>query len=280
MAFDSPIEITFTGLDAERHTLEIEAFATSLKGFGRVISVAAQFAATQKHIQHKDAMDVRVVVAPPHEGSVTISAIVQFVGTNPFASATASALLVALIAYIFKRAAGQREEMKLLGEALQTAIRELGNRDQRVITRLLKTVDKMSDSLKPAARQAVSPIGRTAARITVSDNAVSGTPLVLGKAERDAIEADEASEILPEQTFEVLFVEMNHDRNTCRVAFPHEEKTRAPAEISDPLAQQPNNPYALAFAAKKPIHVRAKAMIADGIIAKLYISDVATAGES
>jgi hypothetical protein len=260
-------------LDAERHQIEIDAFASSIKGFGRIIAVAANIAATEQYIQHRDAMQVRVVVEPPHPNCVTIAAYVQWLN-NPIISATVSGLLVALITYIFRKAAGQKEEMRHLKEALETAIRELGNRDQKVVDRLLDTVDKMADALKPSARLAVNPVGRSVKTVTVtSDDAAK--PLTLGSAEREAIESRKEAEITPEGTYEVLITEMNLDRSSCRVSLSDDPETRIAAEISDPAVSQPNNAYALAFAAKELIKVRAKGVVKEGKLDKLHISDTA-----
>lgn len=44
--------------------------------------------------------------------------------------------------------------------------------------------------------------------------------------------------------------------------------------MTDPLLKQTNNPYSLAMAAVEPLPVKAKALKQDGVIKKLYISDV------
>jgi hypothetical protein len=271
---ETPVIIRFDGLDAAHHEIEIQAFAKSIKGFGRIIAVAANFAATENFVQHKDAMDVRVVVRPPEPNCVTMAAIVQWVEASPLLTNVVGGLLVILIGYIFARNANQKQEMKHLHGALETAIKELGNRDQRVVDRLLGTVDKMADALKPAAREAVNPIGRSVQKVTIS-NTEAPSPVVLGTAERDAIESRTPAEIKPERSLEVLFTEMNLDKRSARVAITDEPDIRVAAEISDPVVSEPNNPYALAFASQQPIMVRAKAVMKGGKLDKLHISDTA-----
>jgi hypothetical protein len=270
---ETPVVIRFDGLDAAHHEIEIQAFAKSVKGFGRIIAVAANFAATENFVQHKDAMDVRVVVRPPEPNCVTMAAVVQWINT-PLLSNVVGGIIVLLIGYIFARNANQKHEMKHLHAALETAIQELGNRDQKVVNRLLATVDRMADALKPATREAVNPIGRSVQKVTVS-NAEASAPVVLGTAERDAIESRTPAEITPEETYEVLFTEMNLDRRTCRLTLPDDSEKRISAEISDPAVAIPNNAYATAFAARRPLKVRAKAVLKAGEIDKLHISDTA-----
>jgi len=125
---ETPLIIRFDGLDAAQHEIEIQTFAKSIKGFGRIIAVTANFAATEQFIQHKDAMDVRVVVRPPEPNCVTMAAVIQWVEGSPLLTNVVGGLLVLLIGYVFARNANQKQEMKHLHGALETAIRELGNR--------------------------------------------------------------------------------------------------------------------------------------------------------
>ena len=82
--------------------------------------------------------------------------------------------------------------MRHLKGALDLAIKELGTRDQAVVDRLLGTIDKMADALRPAARQAVAPIGETADTLTVGD-VRHEREVIIGAAENDAILAEEGS---------------------------------------------------------------------------------------
>lgn len=279
MAIDAtigePITIRYDGMDAERHSLELMALGESVRGLGRIISVAANFAATQKFIQHQDAMEVRVLALPPKAHCFELLTAVQWINQSALASTTVGGLTVALVSYIFAKLAGNKAEMKELRGALETAIKEIGNRDQKVVERLLDTVDKMAASLRPAAKQAVTPIGRTASTLSVDGAGVKS--FKVGIAERDAIEASDPPEISEETTFRVRLHEMNMDTATCKVSFSDEPDERTPATITDPVASLPRNPYAEAFAAHAEITVKGKVATRDGKIEKLYISDVSKA---
>lgn len=162
--------------------------------------------------------------------------------------------------------------MRHLRESLETAIKELGTRDTAVVSRLLETVDKMADALRPAAQQAVTPVGRTAGSLTVGDPK-TGPSAVIGRAERDAIMAPDEVEVEPEKDFTVIIKELDTDTGGCRVVFPDDLEQRYRGEITDPLVLKPNNPYALALASQRPLTVRAKAVTKDGDLERLFISD-------
>lgn len=273
---EEPIIIKYDGIDTERHEIELSALADSIKGLSRIISVAANFAATEKFVQHKDAMQVRVMAAPPKSGSFEIPLIIAWVSQNALATTVVGGLIVTLVSYIFSRLSRNKTEMKELRGALETAIKELGNRDQSVVDRLLDTIDKMSDGLKPAAKQAVAPIGNTASTLTVTSASSFARPVVIGAAEKDAIEASDPPEIIDEAEYHVRLHEVNKDNSSCKISLVDEPDVRIVAVITDPVFALPNNVFVLAFASDAPITVRAKAAVKDGAIEKLYISNSVT----
>lgn len=274
-AFEEPLIIRYDGMDAKRHELELSSLAESIKGFSRIISVAANFAATEKFVKHKDAMDVKLLASAPKAACFEIPIVIAWVSQNAIASTVVGGLTVTLVSYIFKRLAKDKAEMKELRGALETAIRELGNRDQAVVDRLLTTIDNMADSLKPAAKQALSPIGKSASTVSVTSNSTVQKARIIGIAERDAIEAKDPPEYTEETVFKIKLHEMNKDHDTCKVSFEDEPDARVVAAITDPVINSTNNVYVTAFAADSFISVRAKAAIRDGVIEKLYISDTA-----
>jgi hypothetical protein len=271
-ALGGPIRIRYDGMDADRHEIEMADLAESLKGLSRIIGVAGNFAATEKFVQHKDALAVRVMVQPPEAHCFEVMAWVKWASENSFLASLTAGLTVLLVSYIFSRAAGQREEMRQLRGALDTAIKELGTRDQTVVDKLLGTIDRMADALRPAAKQAVAPIGSTARTLTIGDPKISGG-VTLGAAEKDAITSELPAEIGQEQGYTVLITELDMETGSCRWSFADEPETRMVGKITDPSLSLPNNQYALAMAAKRPIKVRGKATLRDGEIASLYISD-------
>lgn len=219
-------------------------------------------------------MSVRVVVSAPEAHCFEVTAWIVWAANQPLLAGAGGTLLAAIVSYIFAKLAGQREEMRQLRGALDTAIRELGTRDQGALDRALATIDKMADALRPAARQAVAPIGTTATTLTVGSGERA---VVLGAADRDAILSDVPTEISPESNYVVLITELDMETGACRLSFLDEDEPRLPGKILDPAFALPNNPYAVAMAARKPLAVRAKASIRDGEVERLYISDTAAA---
>jgi len=273
---DEPILIRYDGMDAAGHEIEMASLAKSLQGIARIISVAGNFAATHQFVQHQDAMAIKVVVRPPEAHCYEMVALLKWGAQHPLIATTVGGLAVTLITYIFKRAAGQREEMKHLQASLETAIRELGSRDSAVVSRLLDTVDRMADSLAPSVRLAVDPIGKTAS--TLSVGSLDRTRETnIGAAEKEAILQRAPAEIDQERTYHILITSLDVEGGTCRLSLINDpDAPRISGRITDPMVLMPDNKYALSMAAHRPIVVRAKASLRDGIIEKLFISDVAS----
>lgn len=273
------ILIRYDGRDADRHEIDLGDLGESLKGLSRIISVTGNFAATDKFVQHKDALSVRVVASPPEAHCFEIMAWLKWGAENPYFSATVSGLTVALIGYVFKRSSGQREEMKHLKDSLDRAITELGGRDRSTVERLLDTVDRMVDALRPAVRQAVTPIGQTASTLTIGDGS-SGNRVVLDQSDRDAIMQEGETEITSERTFSVEITGLSMENGSCKLALDDDPEARVTGQVTDPQVMRANNPYALAMAGKRRLNVRAKALLRDGEIEKLYISDIVQNGSA
>lgn len=272
MAALEVLVVRYDGLDAAEHAIEIDALGDSLKGLGRIIGVAATFAVTDKLVMHSNARPLKVVVGPPEANCLTLHAALAWVDQSSFIAGTASTLTASLITYIIQRSARQKAEMKHLRDIAELAVRQAGHRDDAVITRLLDTIDKMADSLKPAVRKAVKPVGTTAQTMTIHGASAGSPSLVVDKALRDAIDAEEPLEVGDEVEIDVRFFEMNQDTRTCRIATEGDTEARHMAEITDPAMLLPNNAYATAFAGQTGLRVRAKPTIRDGEVERWYIS--------
>lgn len=267
------IVIRYDGLDADRHTIEIGALADSLKGLGRIIGTVGTFAATDKLILHADARPLKVVVGPPEANCVTLVAAWEWASQNAIISGTCGTLAASLITAIFAHFRGRSEEMKHLRAVAEEAIRVAGHRDERVIDRMLGTIEKMAEKLAPAVRQAVEPVGTTARTMTIGD-ASGAQRVVIDKPMKDAICASGDLTLGDERQIIARFVEMNLENRTCklRLADDAEADSRQTGEITDPEFLLADNAYVRAFAAKSDLEVRARPTLRDGEIERWYIS--------
>jgi len=264
--------IRYDGLDADRHEMDLNQLGISLQGFARVLAVCAHFSSTGKYNKQYDTLSVKVVAVPTERHHCyEITAWVKSVAASAdLWSGAGGAVLVAILQYIFSRR--KEEEMRYLNDALKLALGQ--NADTNA--KLLATIEKMADALRPAAKQALAPIGSACSSIGV--HSAQGASVVLDQATKDRFTSSELNTIQPSKTYVGVISEMDMETGTCRVKLDGDESAaRIVAAITDPVGRVAANPYVTAMGEIRPINFVAKAEIdSDGNIVKLYISDIVT----
>lgn len=266
------VPIRYDGLDAERHQIELHLLGESLQGMARILGVSGHFLATKQYAKQLQALDVKVYVDEPKANCFTIQAILDFTKEQQLLSGTIT-LLPALLAWIFAKASNDRAEMKAVKDSLDKAIAQLAGQNSELVPRLLATLDKMADSLRPSIRAAVAPVGRTCSQMSIGLNGP-----VIDVARADAIRSTIADELTEERTWSVVITEMDRESATAKVRFTGDvegsEEKRVRAQITDPAIGVLGNEYVKAFASHAEIRVRGKALLRDGEVQTLYISNI------
>lgn len=269
-AFD-PISIRYEGDDAEEHLIDLAQLGVSLQGFARILAVSSHFVQTGKYNKQYDALSVKVFAAPvqEHHCYEIMAAIRDVAMSSTLWSGTGGAVLAAIVAYILSRR--QAEEMKHLSAALQTSLQT--NSDTNA--KLLATIEKMADALRPAAKQAVAPIGNTCQSISLG-TASSPRAVFLRQEDKDRLTAPADTSIEGSRDYVGIISEMDMETGSCKVALEGDEAApRIVAIITDPAGRVANNAYVRAMSEIRSIAFIAKAEIDhDGNIVRLYISDL------
>ena len=273
------ISIRYDGLDAERHELDLHALGDSLKGIARILGVAGHFAQTGQYAKQMQALDVRVYVAEPRANCFSIDAVVQFAKDQQILAGmgtTALALFGSVVAWIFARARRDKEEMKALKSSLDKAISELAGQNKEIIPRMLDTVERMAESLRPAARDAVAPVGKSCTDMRI------GNYTKIDRLGAEVIRSTDADEITDERDWSIRITELDLETHSARIRFVEDgeqDERRYRATITDPALDVLNNRYIRAFSSGRHLIVRGKASLRDGEVANLYISDSKDAGQ-
>lgn len=271
------IPIRYQGRDADSHRIDLMQLGQSLQGMARVIAVSAHFVQTGKISRNFQALDVKVLAAPVREHHCyEVMAVIQETGeTLGLWSGLGTAVVIGIVGYVFNR--HKDKEMKHLSEALRHSQWLLAHSGEKTHASLLAVIEKLADALQPAARQALTPVGKSVASIHIHDGEnPESSAVVLDASTRAAIDRPEsASHITAARVLTGLITEMDMLGKTCKVTLEGDDsEQRIPAEITDPVASQPGNPYASAMARMRPIRFIAKMQLAeDGQALRLYISD-------
>lgn len=265
------VPIRYDGLDAERHQIDLNLLGESLQGAGRILATVGHFVATQQYQRQLQTLDVKVYVDEPKANCWTIPAMLTFAKEQQLFAGIAAVVLAPILTWIFAKASNDRAEMKAVKDSLDKAIAQLAGQNSELIPKLLATVDKLAESLRPSVRSMVAPIGRTCTHVTVG-----GAPPI-DPIKATAIRAPVPDEVTHERAWDIVITEMDHEGSTAKVRLVDEngmDDRRVKAVITDPLLEILGNPYVQAFAAHAEIRVRGKAVLRDGEIQTLHISDI------
>lgn len=266
------LSIRYEGGDAVRHEIDLHQLGISLQGFARILAVCAHMEQTGKYNKQFDTLSVRVYAAPvqEHHCYEVLAFIKDVAMSKEIWSGFGGATLTLLVQYVFNR--NKAEEMKHLSEALKQSM----GQNASMVDRMLGTIEKMADALRPAAKQALQPIGSSCKSIGIHQPGVDRPVVVVDQEAKDAFSAVDIGQILPTREYGGLISEMDMETGGCRVSLEGDESgQRIAAVITDPVGRAAGNPYATAMAQIRAIRFMAKAEVdAEGAIVKLHISDI------
>lgn len=266
------LTLRFDGLDASSHQIDLYSLGESLQGFARILSTVGHFSATQEYSKNFSIHVVKTYAQEVRANCFSVDMVINWVQQNQIFSGSAGAVLAVILPWIFSRHKNKTEEMKLLKDSLDKAIEQLGNRDQEIINRLASTIEKMAEELRPAARQAVYPIGQSCKTISIFDKDKNKPIGVINEQDKEAISKLQDGEVTGIQEFNIVISELDKQKATCKVSVNGADK-RISAAISDPLINTPDNVYYKSFVSNETLKVTGKAIIKDGDISKLVIID-------
>lgn len=271
-----PIEIRYEGKYADHHVIPMSALAESLDGFGRIYAVAGHFVSTGEYALQLQALNAKVLITEHKAKCFSVIGALEWVSSNGLFSGSVGAVFAAVVSVIFTRSRGSQEEMKHLRDLFE---QQLGH-NQETTQRLLDTVDRLAVALQPSAKKSVAPIGEACERIELY--ASGKKSLEMDISDKDAMYCSETDTITDTKVYTIIISELDKVKRSCKASFTIRDSeqdcddggsTRVSCEITDPVAMINPNPYIEAFSSGHPLEVKAKALIKDGVISKLYISD-------
>lgn len=268
------LSVRYQGYDAISHEIDLNQLGESIQGFARVISLCASVLTTGRLPFHFDTLDVSVVSLPVDEHHCfEVLAMVKSMATSKeLWSGAFGAVLAAVIQYVLSRR--DQGNMKYLNEALQRSMQsnELNmTRLATTVDKMMASIDKLTDILQPAARQALSPIERSCERIDLHLEGVCFMSLNRIHKRSFAHAGRKLSEHL--ETYVGVISQFDMTTGACRVTLEG-SRARIPAIVVDPAFNRPKNRYVEAMASSHAISFLAKADLDDeGHPLRLYISD-------
>lgn len=272
MDLEYKLTIRFDGLDAEDHEIDLFTFGESMQGVAGVAGTIGHLVATQEYSRYFRSHELKVLAKEPRENCFSIDVVFEFVRQHQILAGTFPAALTGLIAWLLHRTSKKDNSAPELQQSLIALVRDLAGQNSERENRLLGLLEVMAIDLRPSVRKAFAPIGTSCRTLTVITPQRSDT---YDEADKAALLMSDGDELTEQLDWVVLITELDLERGSCKARIVDApDDRRISAVVTDPLLKQANNPYSLAMAAGEPLPVKAKALVQDGVIRKLYISDV------
>lgn len=266
----STFEVRYDGHDATRHVIGASELSESLAGFSRILTTVGHFATTGEYVKKIPAQNVRAYVSTPEAKCFNLPfELWEFAKQHQIFQGFAGNVVVAVVTYIIARAANRQTEMKHLAAALQTALEQSGKRDDELVHKMLGTIERMAEALRPAVRQAVSPVGHSCASVRVGGE----QGITLDAYDKAIINAESEVSFTSEREFAATITELDRENATGKARLAGDDEARVPLTITDPAFRVPESAYLQAFVSGKQITLVGKAELSDGEIKRLYISN-------
>lgn len=269
--------IKYDGLRLGEHVIDLASLGESLQGFAKILATAGHFVATGQYVSQYSAQTVTVTTdAQLKPGSIDIVASIQAMCSSNIFSGTAGNILGVVLQRILSRndRNGNQEEMEHLAKALELALvqnKENADNARRITEQLIKIIDRMSDGLASARRQAVSPIGKSCTEISIF-NEKNDKIVTTDLSDKAAWNATDDEQVTKSQYFYGHLTELDKITGNCKLTIDPGERLNG--TISDPMLQIPENVYVTAFAKDLRVKVIAKALVdKNGEVQRLFISD-------
>jgi hypothetical protein len=290
----STISVRYEGNDAASHEIDLNQLGESIQGLARIFALCSNALLTGELKTHFEALDVRVVCSPVAEHRCfEVLAMVKSVATSKeLWSGAFGAVLAVVVQYVLSRR--DQTQMNFVKEILTWRVRELSERAQElsgreqelyrrdqemiqhfhdalqvvlrnnqastesmlnVTDKLTSLVDKLSDVLRPAVRQALSPIDRSCSQI---DLYTGGDRFMTLGADHKRAFASADTVLSGIASYIGVISEFDMTTGACRVTLDGSTE-RIPAIVIDPVFNRPNNRYVQAMVFADSIRFLARA---------------------
>lgn len=299
----------YEGNDAASHEIDLNQLGQSIQGLARIFALCSNALLTGELNTHLEALDVRVVCSPvaEHRCFEVLAMVKSMATSKELWSGAFGAVLAVVVQYVLsRREQGQmkyvtellarreqdltkhvnellarreqdltkyvNESLTHFHDALQASLRNNQASTESIVSvadKLVSLIDRLSHVLRPAARQALSPIDRSCSRI---DLYTEGDRFMTLSADHKRAFGS-ADTVMSEVTPYVgVISEFDMATGACRVTLDG-DTARIPALVIDPVFNRPNNRYVQAMASADSIRFLAKAELdMEGNLVRLNIS--------
>jgi hypothetical protein len=274
--------VKYTGLISDEHLIDLQEFGASLQGLAKISNSAVDFYLHGKIAKPRQ-YQVRLFAAPAEPQCVLLEIVgLMAAGQLPLYAPllchmTTEYLVPLIKAMIFKRLKRPDLMEKTLDQLQEVTAQNhefaklVHGGQQQDKAWLQAHIDKLAAQNSGAFRQLVSPVGSTCSLIQIGTPDHAG-PLMITEAEAEVLTSREELVVEDAKKYQGVFNAVDQTNGICKFLIKGEENWVA-GKITDPALQSALNPYTHSLDTQTLATITAKAVMKDGEIKKLYISD-------
>lgn len=285
----APVELRFTGGDADKHHLDVEQFGKSIMGTAKLYNAAAHLFYTGSVPGGRTIYKIKMhTSAEIKESSVSVGIYAAMVmgemAIYPQLWGDIAGMVIpdfvrAIYAKLVKR---DSEVIQIYTKMIETMqeendrSRQHTERIAQIISRnflesqdqFLRTIENVSSNSRGAARDSVETIGRSTKGI--EHHSINGQIIGLDQPIADALRSREEMTVADIQEFTGRLLGVDTITGVCKFEVgPNTFK----GKITDPSLQIPQNIYTHSLDTQEPVTITAKPTLKGSQIHQLYISD-------
>jgi len=277
-----PAIVTYTGLYADDHVVDVQDLGRSLIGLGRVANSVTHFWLYGEVVKDSRLFRVRHYAGPPQKNGVLYElAALMAQGQLPIFAPLLCELADAVLPHIWQamihRATGRGGEMhKALDLAHDTIVRyddfARSVHDGHMADKrwLQDHVDSLTDANRRSMVEIPAPVGRSCNKETVWVGSVS--PTEIDEPTAQVLRSKEPLQVGDTATYEAVLEAVDTTNGSCKFTVSGDGK-QTKGKITDPALANPENVYTRALDTKRSVVLTGKPVTKDGKIVQIYISD-------
>jgi hypothetical protein len=281
--------ITYKGKDTDKHVIDVLTYGESISGTGKLYVSVAHFCNHGEVLKPRQTSDIKCYVGTPKPGSyetvlflaTSLTQIPLFsdfykiqldwlIGTiSEFIKdkLTGRGNVDKLIEAVTERAKGSEELNHILVNGLLKSNQDHSDLSKAILEKMPNLVAANTGNLK----RAVAPVGRTCNEM--SHFSGMECEFQITEPDAEAIRSKEDLEVDDLKDYECsLISELNTKTGHCHLHLVGDDK-HVIGKINDPALLVPNNIYSESLNAQNGFKFNAKAVLKDGEIHRLYVSD-------
>lgn len=288
----SSMRLKFEGLHADQHLLDAVEYSKAIDGTSRLYNLVAHYCMYGNILQPRAKTEFKCYSLPASQGSYEsllvilpvvahdilalsevyknsfdwlVSRIIGFIKDKLTGQGSMSELV-----HVLERRAKADEDLNVL---LSNGLLRANDNLASLQSKLIDTLPALVSAAEGNMRKAVTPVGSSCKKVTTFHDL--DDPVVITEPEAVAIRSEEELKVGSPDIFHIMrFHSLNVDTGTCIIEVDGYEG-HIKGKVSDIALSEPGNPYSSSLNDHSSLKVRARPVIKEDKLYRLYITEPA-----